>query len=150
MSSSKSLIFVLFSSLIQSNSAQHCTEELQKLTDPRSTFEVNLNSFKLNKNIETKNVIKVITEGQGFDILSDLFEPQEIQHAKDTIHYLIQKQGSKATHFQGGDGARPDLQARVWNLLNKGKIFEKMVQHPTLLNISRSLLGKNFYLNFRA
>ena len=157
----KFLIFVLIFSLVKSD--DYCSQDEKKLIDPRSTFDVDLKTFKLNKDIESKNVIQVITEGQGFDILKDLFEPQEIQHAKETIHYLIQKQGSKATHFQviidvtawkltknksfqGGDSARPDLQARVWNLLNKGKIFEKMVQHPTLLNITRSLIGDDMQL----
>ena len=29
-----------------------------------------------------------------------LFDPEEIKHARDTILYLISKQGAKATHFQ--------------------------------------------------
>ena len=32
--------------------------------------------------------------------LKGLFEPEEIKHARDTILYLISKQGAKATHFQ--------------------------------------------------
>ena len=32
-------------------------------------------------------------------------------------------------------------------LLNKGKIFEKLVQHPTILSISRQLLGENCVLS---
>ena len=94
----KFLIFVLIFSLVKSD--DYCSQDEKKLIDPRSTFDVDLKTFKLNKDIESKNVIQVITKGQGFDILKDLFEPQEIQHAKETIHYLIQKQGSKATHFQ--------------------------------------------------
>ena len=96
-------LFILFILNLPFNfvkSAEDCTQDFKKLNDPRSTFDVNLKTFKLNKEIESQNVIQVITEGQGFEILKDLFEPQEIQHAKETIHYLIQKQGSKATHFQ--------------------------------------------------
>ena len=51
-----------------------------------------------------------------------------------------------ASSFQGGEGAKPELQARVWNLLNKGQIFEKMVQHPTVMNIIRNILGDDMQL----
>ena len=32
--------------------------------------------------------------------LKGLFDPEDIKHARDTILYLISKQGAKATHFQ--------------------------------------------------
>ena len=47
---------------------------------------------------------------------------------------------------QGGEGAKPELQARVWNLLNKGEIFEKLVQHPTWLSIAKKILGDDLQL----
>ena len=48
--------------------------------------------------------------------------------------------------FQGSEDSKPELQARVWNLLNKGTIFEKMVQHPTNLGIVRKILGDDMQL----
>ena len=48
--------------------------------------------------------------------------------------------------FKGGKDSKPDLQARVWNLLNKGRVFEKMVQHPTCLSIVRKILGDDMQL----
>ena len=98
MSSFVCYLTVVIALYINFANSTSCDEP--KLTDPRTEFHVDLNNFRLNKDISTKNVIEIITEGQGFDILSGLFEPEEIQHAKDTILYLIQKQGSKATHFQ--------------------------------------------------
>ena len=32
--------------------------------------------------------------------IAGLFEDEDIIHARETIHYLISKQGDKATHFQ--------------------------------------------------
>ena len=32
--------------------------------------------------------------------IAGLFEDEDIVHARETIHYLISKQGDKATHFQ--------------------------------------------------
>lgn len=34
----------------------------------------------------------------------------------------------------------------MWNLLDKGQIFEKMVQHPTILKIVRTILGDDAQL----
>ena len=75
-------------------------------------------------------------------IRQKLVENAKIENSNATFWVVtVFENYSKKSHFQGGEKARPDLQARVWNLLNKGKIFEKMVQHPTLLNITRSLIG---------
>lgn len=34
----------------------------------------------------------------------------------------------------------------MWNLLNKGPVFEKLVQHPTILEINRRILGDDCQL----
>ena len=39
-------------------------------------------------------------KGDGYVILKGLFAPDDIKHARETILYLIGKQGAKATHFQ--------------------------------------------------
>lgn len=31
----------------------------------------------------------------------------------------------------------------VWALFNKGKIFEKLAQHPVVMNVSNIILGEN-------
>ena len=56
--------------------------------------------FALNETIEKNEVYKEITKGLGFKILPGLFNDEDIKHARDTILYLIGKQGNKATHFQ--------------------------------------------------
>ncbi len=37
-------------------------------------------------------------------------------------------------------------QARVWNLLNKSKIYQKIVQHPKVMRIIDDILGDDFQL----
>ena len=61
---------------------------------------MDLLAFALNETIEENEVYKEITEGLGFKILPGLFDDEDIKHARDTILYLIGKQGNKATHFQ--------------------------------------------------
>ena len=66
----------------------------------RSVYRVDLKSFQKNSSINVDEVVNAITEGDGYYILKGLFEPEDIQHARETILYLISKQGKKATHFQ--------------------------------------------------
>ena len=66
----------------------------------RSVYKVDLGNFQTNSSIDIDEVVKEITIGNGYVILKGLFHHEDIQHARDTILYLIQKQGKKATHFQ--------------------------------------------------
>jgi hypothetical protein len=66
----------------------------------RSVYQVDSTKFSLNQSIDEDDVMKEITEGNGYQILSGLYSPEDIDHARQTILYLIGKQGSKATHFQ--------------------------------------------------
>ena len=44
---------------------------------------------------------------------------------------------------QGEDGPNQ----RVWNLINKGEIFRRMVVHPAMLELARHLLGQEILLS---
>lgn len=76
-----------------------CNENAQ-LNDPRKEYRVEIANFRLNDTIEEETVLKEVTEGQGYAILSGLYHDEDIKHARETIVYLISTQGSKATHFQ--------------------------------------------------
>ena len=41
------------------------------------------------------------------------------------------------------DEVHNNYRGLVWNLLSKGKVFQKMVQHPVILNISNAILGQD-------
>lgn len=125
---------------------QYCEDNKNacNTADPRLSYNV-INDFTL-PNVDIEDVVNEITSGEGFVILPRLFSPAEIKHARELILYLIQTQGKKATHFQGSDESKENLQARVWNLLNKGKVFEKFIQHPTILKVMRTILGDDAQL----
>ena len=61
---------------------------------------MDLPNFSYNESIVEDEIFKEITEGLGYQIMSGLFDLDDIKHARETILYLISKQGSKATHFQ--------------------------------------------------
>ena len=63
-------------------------------------YQVELGSFQRNLSINIDEAVKNITIGDGYVILKGLFSKEDIQHTRETILYLISKQGNKATHFQ--------------------------------------------------
>ena len=63
---------------------------------------VDLSDFLHNTSVDVEQAVKEITTGDGYVILKGLFSKSDIQHAQETILYLISNQGKKATHFQVG------------------------------------------------
>ncbi|XP_064623535.1 uncharacterized protein Mb3657-like [Lineus longissimus] len=114
--------------------------------DPRLQYTVKPDDFQATDMNDVEDIVKEVTEGQGYLLLPQVFSPEDIAHARDVIYYLIKTEGQRATHFQGSDESRHDLQARTWNLLNKGMIFEKMVQHRKILAIVERILGDDLQL----
>lgn len=109
--------------------------------DELFSYNVDMTSFVKTDSKTLNDDVREITEGAGYIMFEQLFTEEDIVHARDVVHYYIKHDTQKATHFHGSDDSRPDLQARVWNLLNKGKIFEKMVQHPKVLKTVHCILG---------
>ena len=90
--------------------------------------------------------IKELMEGNGYITLPQLFSEEEISEARDIIMRHSDQESNKATHFHGGHGDKVSLQRRVWNLLNKGDVFVKMVQHPEIVKLVGEFLGSEFCL----
>ena len=59
-----------------------------------------MENFQINPSINIDEVVNNVTLGDGYAILKGLFDQDDINHAKETILYLISRQGAKATHFQ--------------------------------------------------
>ena len=66
----------------------------------RNKYFVDLENFQINSSINIDEVVNNVTLGDGYAILKGLFDQEDINHAKETILYLISRQGAKATHFQ--------------------------------------------------
>ena len=86
--------------ICQNFSVEHNSTLNEKHIYFRETYDVDLSTFNFNSSIEEEKVYNEVIQGIGYDILKGLFDPLEIKHARETILYLISKQGSKATHFQ--------------------------------------------------
>lgn len=99
--------------------------------------------------INTETVEAYVDEllnGKGYFIIPQLIPSDKISVARDIIHFHSNTDSNKATHFQGKNEDKIQLQRRVWNLLNKGDVFVEMVQHPILMQIAEAFLGNEFCL----
>jgi len=104
-------------------------------------FEVDVN--QLDSQIEP--IIDELLTGKGAVVIRRGFTPAEIAEARELImEYSADEE--RETHFVGGSRDKVHLQRRVWNLLNKGEIFESMVQHPAVVAITGAFLGDEFIL----
>lgn len=84
--------------------------------------------------------------GAGAIVIRNAFDPAAIDDARTRITELSSTEQEKVTHFIGRDAAKAHLQRRVWNLLNKGEVFEAMAQHPAVMTIVGAFLGSKFIM----
>ena len=91
-------------------------------------------------------LIAELLTGAGAIALRQAFPADEIDEARRLIHHYSDTEGTKETHFQGANAETIHLQRRVWNLLNKGEVFERMVQHEVVMKIVAKFLGSAFIM----
>lgn len=104
-------------------------------------FEVDVDAL----DEQMESIIEELLSGPGAVVIRGAFTPDEVATARDLImQYSIDE--DRETHFQGANDDRLHLQRRVWNLLNKGEIFEAMIQHPDVVKIASAFLGDKFIL----
>lgn len=104
-------------------------------------FEVEVT--KLDEQME--QIIDELLTGPGAVVIRRAFDAEAVQDARELI-MGYSKDRDKETHFQGANEDKLHLQRRVWNLLAKGEIFETMVQHEAVVQITSAFLGNKFHL----
>ena len=91
-------------------------------------------------------IINELLQGAGVVVIRSSLSPDDLAESRDLIMQYSAMEGDKITHFHGGHEDQVHLQRRVWNLLNKGEVFERMVQHPTVMKIAGAFLGSEFIM----
>ena len=94
---------------------------------------------------EIESAINALIDGPGYFLFESIFDNEEIAQANKIINQHSDN-NIGATHFHGAHSDKIHLQRRVWNLLNKGKIFVDMVQHHAVMKVFSKILGNNFIL----
>lgn len=91
-------------------------------------------------------IIDTLLTGVGAVVIGGGVDPADVAEARAILMEHSERDGNKVTHFQGANADKLDLQRRVWNLLNKGEVFEEMAQHPAVMAIAAAFLGDEFQM----
>jgi len=107
--------------------------------------DVDMHHYIRPLNYNLTQVVQEITNGKGFFILKRGFSKKDVGIARSIVDHLTKHnridtntdttQSAKHNSYGGKSGGI------IWRLLGKGKIFEKIAQHPVTLEITRALLG---------
>jgi len=104
---------------------------------------------------QIENDAEEIINGKGYIVIPNVFTKDEIKEAKDLIDKnmnLLLKQADKKITIQGNYDSKKDsanlVQGKIviWNLIYKGKIFEKMAQKKRIVDVFKIILGKSVSL----
>ena len=85
----------------------------------------------------------------GYVVLEGALPPDQANELRDRSAELIAEERTSG-HAEEGRGREIYLDGksqRVWNLVNKGRIYEEMIQHPQVLELQEHLLGDNCILS---
>ena len=88
-----------------------------------------------------RNISKIceeITNGQGWILLPNVFDQEEIGVAKQGI---TRKQSEHESSHEKDDDKHNNYSGLTWGLISKGSVFSKMATHPVILSVSRQILG---------
>jgi ectoine hydroxylase-related dioxygenase (phytanoyl-CoA dioxygenase family) len=91
-------------------------------------------------------IVDVLLRGAGAIVIAGGVSPDDVATARAILMDHSDRDGGKVTHFQGANPDKLNLQRRVWNLLNKGEVFEEMAQHPSVVAIAAAFLGDEFQM----
>lgn len=99
-----------------------------------------------NLDAQLPDLLEELLTGTGAIILRQAFDADVVAEARALIHHYTAEEDDKETHFLGASTDELNLQRRVWNLLDKGEVFEQMVQHPIVMKIVGAFLGDEFIM----
>jgi len=110
-----------------------------------SDDDVDMGNYVLPDNLDISQIVEKITKGDGWFHIPGVFSAEDAEMARERILYHTHAEDyleQALDHHTDNDELHNKFNGLVWALINKGKIFEKMAQHPVFLNISNRVLGE--------
>merc|ERR1712107_131488 len=118
-----------------------CAKKKLKFSDA----DVDL-SFQIPDNYNLEDIVHAVTDpnGPGWIKLEGVYSQKDIEMAKERAIYHTNTDFfmDKIEKHEANDEVHNNYRGLVWALLNKGQIFEKMIQHPIIYNGSTRILGQ--------
>lgn len=90
-------------------------------------------------------------EQQGLAFIGGAVSDQDLKAARRRLVDQAAAEVERGVAFHDGAGPTSGPNQRVWNLVNKGEIFRKLLMTPALHEVMGAMLGRDFLLsNFTA
>jgi len=103
--------------------------------------------YQTPKNYDMDDIIYAVThpDGPGWIMLEGMFSEKDVEMARERVIYHTNTDYymNKLEKHDNNDELHNNYRGLVWKLINKGTIFQKLAQHPVILNISDAILGQN-------
>ena len=92
---------------------------------------------------EANDIVRELTEGRGYVVLERLFDADTVREARARILECAAANVALGKRVEANIYRAED---QVYNLVDKGQIFEEMVQEPTILAVFSRILGTELKL----
>ena len=89
-------------------------------------------------------IVRELTEGRGYVVLEGVFDRETVIEAKGRLIELVALGTAKRGRTVPAHLFRP--QDQVYNLIDKGRVFERMAEEPTALAVFSRILGSELML----
>lgn len=123
-----------------------CTKVGQKKKLIFSDEDVSV-KYQIPLNYDMEDIIYKIThpDGPGWIKLEGMYSEKDVEMARERVIYHTNTDYymNKLEKHESNDELHNNYRGLVWKLINKGVIFQKLAQHPVILNISDAILGQN-------
>lgn len=84
-------------------------------------------------------------DARGYCVVPDVLSPSQVATLKGRLVEQAAGERARGVAFHDGGAALPNQ--RVWNLINKGKVFRDLMLHPVIESLMGHLLGSDFLLS---
>ena len=98
--------------------------------------------------VDVEHAINELTIGPGYAKLEGFYSPEQTEEARRLIYQLAESEPHRTTHFLGNE--KVPTQKRVWNLIEKGRVFQDIASDERLLAILEGIVGDVRLASFAA
>lgn len=107
--------------------------------------DVDMETYNTPDNYDLEEVVKAVTTGDGYIILRNAVSKEDVEKLRERVMYYTAptKKGTNLIENPTQDEKHNNFKGMIWGLIKKGRIFEKLVLHPAVLEVTRKLLGEN-------
>ena len=98
--------------------------------------------------VDIEHAINDLTIGPGYARLEGFYSREQTEEARRLVYQLAEGEPQRTTHFLGTETV--PTQKRVWNLIEKGRVFQDIASDERLLAILEGIVGDVRLASFAA